>query len=464
MKQETIATILAEGEGKMVEFKRELPSGEQIAKTVVAFSNTSGGRLFVGIDDKGEVAGVDSDGLFEIQDRIVSIIFDRCYPNILPEVYTVTHKEKLLLVIEVFRGNLLPYYLKNEGKNGGVYLRIGATNRKADTSMVLELERQRRHIAFDEEANYDIELDTIDIEPLRKRFESAGKVIDHQKMLNLKLLKKEHGKMYPTQGLLILLGYFSHCRVQCARFKGTTMELFLDKKEYSGTLFEQLENSIAFALNHINMRAEIKGLVRTDTYEIPPVALREAVTNALIHRDYINSGRDIKFAIYDDIVEIVSPGSFPSTITQEDIENGRSEARNRVVANVFKELGLIEQWGTGIARIKSLSLDAGLKEPVIEEQNDFVSVTFYRMKTDEKERLRTITDDYGRLSPDKQMILKYLETNISISRKSAIELLGYGKSKVHELFEEMISDGLLQRQGAGRGTYYIKAVGDRGDI
>ena len=256
MKQETIATMIAKGESKMVEFKRELPSGEQIAKTVVAFSNTSGGRLFIGIDDKGKVSGVDSDGLFEIQDRVVSIIFDRCYPN---------------------------------------------------------------------------------------------------------------------------------------------------------------------------------------------------------------GGRDIKFAVYDDIIEIVSPGSFPSTITKEDIENGRSEARNRVVANVFKELGLIEQWGTGIARIKALSLDAGLKEPVIEEQNDFVSVTFYRMMMDEKERLRTITDDYGRLSPDKQMILKNLETNISINRKGAVELLGYGKSKVHELFEEMISDGLLQRQGAGRGTYYIKVTGDRGN-
>ncbi len=116
----------------------------------------------------------------------------------------------------------------------------------------------------------------------------------------------------------------------------------------------------------------------TDTYEIPVVALREALINALIHRDYINQGRDIKVGVYDDIVNIVSPGSYPNGINQADIESGRSDARNRVVANVFKELGLIEQWGSGIARIKKSCLDIGLKEPNIVEMNDFVDVEFFR--------------------------------------------------------------------------------------
>lgn len=156
------------------------------------------------------------------------------------------------------------------------------------------------------------------------------------------------------------------------------MELFIDKKEYSGDIFTILENTQNFILNHINLRAEIKELYRTDTYEIPKVALREALINALIHRDYINKGRDIKVGIYDDIVNIVSPVSFPNTITATDIDNGRSEARNKVIANVFKELGLIEQWGSGINRIKTICKENELKDPKIEEQNDFVDVEFFR--------------------------------------------------------------------------------------
>ena len=113
-------------------------------------------------------------------------------------------------------------------------------------------------------------------------------------------------------------------------------------------------------LNHINLKGEIKGLQRTDTYEIPVPALREALINAIIHRDYTNRGRDIKVGIYDDIVNIVSPGGLPNTITIEDIFSGRSEARNRVVANVFKELNLIEQWGSGINRIINACIKHGL--------------------------------------------------------------------------------------------------------
>lgn len=284
----------------------------------------------------------------------------------------------------------------------------------------MELERQKRNISFDEEINYDFEYEELNLKILFEKFEVLGKSLDEKKLLNLKLLKKENDKIYPTNALLIILGKLSHTSVKCARFKGVTMDLFIDKKEYQDDIFTNLENIQNFILNHINLRGEIKGLYRTDTYEIPTVALREALINALIHRDYTNSGRDIKVGVYDDIVNIVSPGSFPNTITKEDIENGRSEARNKVIANIFKELGLIEQWGSGIKRIKNICLENNLKEPKIEEKNDFVDVEFFRpvpeqtdkndqigannaglvpenlqkdIKKDDYGRLRTITDD-----------------------------------------------------------------------
>lgn len=215
----------------------------------------------------------------------------------------------------------MPYYIKKEGKNNGTYLRVGATNRTAEFDHIIELERQKRHISYDEEANYDVALNSLNLEPIKIRFEKLGKTLDTEKLHNLRLLKTEHNITYPTNALLILLGLFENCTIKCAKFKGTTMEVFIDKKEYSGDIFTILEN----------------------------------------------------------------------------IQNGRSEARNKVIANVFKELGLIEQWGSGINRIKTICKEKGLQEPKIQEQNDFVDVELYRLKIEELNKITIDKTDYDRL-------------------------------------------------------------------
>ncbi|MBN2747483.1 MAG: hypothetical protein JXR34_12215, partial [Bacteroidales bacterium] len=214
-----------------------------------------------------------------------------------------------------------------------------------------------------------------------------------------------------------------------------------------------------------------------ETYEIPLVALRESLVNALIHRDYINQGRDVKVGVYDDIVNIVSPGSLPSNITIEDIFNGRSEARNRVIAHIFKELGLIEQWGSGINRIINACKEQGLPAPKIEEKNDFFDVELIRPRpvTDDYEpladgkpsektpaaddygQLRTITDDYGRLEDHEKQILLYLLSNKSITRKTAVELLNLQKTKVHEILAGLSDKKLIEKHGQGRSTFYTIA-------
>jgi len=368
------------GESKTLELKERLPDNKSIAKTVIAFANTSGGKIIVGINDKLNITGVDANSVYALKDKIASVIFDSCSPDILPEIYTINIGGKLLLVIEIFRGNLIPYFLKSEGVADGVYIRVGATNRKASPQIIEELQRHKRYVSFDEEINYDITVSESDMIPLKARFAKAGKTLNDEKLKNLNLIKTNRGITYPTNALLILLGKFPHCAVKCARFKGVTMENFIDKKEYRENIFSILENTQNFILNHINLSAKIEGLYRTDSYEIPLIALREALINALIHRDYANFGRDIKVGVYDDIVNIVSPGALPNIVTIEDILRGRSEIRNKVIANVFKELGLIEQWGSGISRIMIACKKAGLDQPRIREQGDFVDVEFYRPK------------------------------------------------------------------------------------
>ena len=169
---------IKKGESKTLELKEILPGNDNIARTIIAFSNTSGGKLVIGVNNKREIIGLKDTDIFELQDKISSIVYDSVYPNILPEIYTTNINNKIVLVVEIFRGNLLPYYLKKEGKNNGTYIRIGATNRKAAFDNILELERQRRNISFDEEINYEHDFYSLDLSPIKAKFEKINKTLD----------------------------------------------------------------------------------------------------------------------------------------------------------------------------------------------------------------------------------------------------------------------------------------------
>jgi len=319
---------IEQGESKTIEFKEKLPKNNSIVKTVIAFSNTSGGKLIMGVRDSQEIVGIQDENIFDLQDKIISLIFDSCYPNILPEIYTINIGDKLLLVIEVFRGNLLPYHLKSKEKKDGVYIRVGSSNRLADENMLIELQRQRIYRSFDEEENFEFSLNKLDLDVIYHEFNKIKRDCDVEKLKNLKLIKNLNNQSLPTNALLITLGEFDNVLIKCARFKGTTMESFIDKKEFSGDLFTILDKTIEFLQNHLNLNAHIVGLQRVEEYEIPLLALREIVLNAIIHRDYTRNS-DIKIAIYDDMVEIISIGGFVNGLTLEDISGGRSELRNR---------------------------------------------------------------------------------------------------------------------------------------
>jgi ATP-dependent DNA helicase RecG len=473
--------LIQKGESKTLELKSRLPQHDQIARTMVAFANTSGGKLILGVDDQRQVVGISEDDVFTLQDQITSLVFDRCQPTILPEIYSANLGGKLVLVVEVFRGNLLPYYLKAAGKNNGTYLRIGASNRKADFEHIVELERQKRNLSFDEEAYREQALQAIDLTALYARFASFGKPLNQEKLKNLKLIAEKQGTVWPTYGLMILLGLLPHVSTKCARFKGSDMGVFLDHKEYSGDLFTQLEQTEIFIKNHIYLHGEIKGLQRTDTYEIPLGALREALTNAIIHRDYTNLGRDIKVGVYDDMVNIVSPGGLPNTLTTESLMDGRSEIRNRVIARVFKELGYIEQWGSGIGRIKSACKAQGLTEPRIREKGDFVDVAFFRPVPDSAQIVPDIDQEVpdtnlaepdsvpkvphvdGKVpdsaSPQARAILERMKQQGHVSAPEVVVLLAVKERRARAVLKHMVDIGLLEKRGSARQTIYVKANG-----
>lgn len=464
------------GENRFVEFKEKLPSSKNIAKTIVAFSNGAGGEIFIGVNDKGEVMGLNEDELLKMPDIISDIVYSSCYPTIIPDIFIENIKDAKIIVVKVYPGNLRPYFIKSIGKNEGTYVRIGSENKKADIEFLHELERKRRNIGYDSEINYEYDLKQMDNNFLGGLFlKRLGKTLSVNGMKNLGLIKSENGRDYPTNALAILAGKLDNTYTDCARFKGNTKENFIDRKEFSGNLFDQIEEIEKFLKNHLNLSSVIEGFLRKDSYEIPIEALREAVLNALIHRDYARKGCNVKIAIYDDIVEITSPGVLPPSIPLYEIfSSKRSEARNKIIAKIFKELGYIEQWGTGMSKIYRLCKENGLKTPEVKENGYFLQVIFHRKEENKKqEKYRIIQNDTGKtpkkhrnepkyiesereLINNKEMyIIEYLKKKEKITNEIARKITGLKENGVKSLFRRLAAKDYIEKIGKTKGTYYI---------
>lgn len=461
---------IQKGESKTLEFKQQLPKGQQIAKTLIAFANGSGGKLIVGVTDDRQLVGIQDD-IFELQDKITSMIYELCAPQLAAQIYIENIDGVELLVVEVARGSLFPYYLKSVGREQGTYIRLGASNRVASSEHIQQLELQRLNISFDALANYQYPLEKLDLTVLEAAFKAADKTLTLEKMLNLKLVVEEQGQRFASHGLLILLGQYEHVMTQCARFKGTNMSVFLDRKEYTGDLFSQIEQAEIFIKNHLSLRAEIRGLKRYDYLEIPENAIREALVNAYVHRDYSNFGRNIKVAVYDDLVNIVSPGGLPNGLTEADLLQGRSEIRNRVLARVFRELGYIEHWGSGLQRIKQMCEAENLPTPEFLETNDFFDVKLYRPVIEPLndtagglvggtiEWLGGIASgaiESNTLTERQIQILALIQQQPKISYRQMMERLGIHKSAIQKHLDSLKDAGWLERVGGTRGYWVIK--------
>ncbi|MBD3842629.1 MAG: putative DNA binding domain-containing protein, partial [Campylobacterales bacterium] len=350
-----IKELLTQKENRKLEFKRELPSNDKLIKTAIAFSNSQGGDLIIGVEDDGIVVGIDENNIVQYEESISSAIYDSCSPSIIPEIFSVRIEEKTVLVVHIYPSNQKPHYIKVDGKHKGTYVRVGSTNRLATLDILENLEREKRSISYDSVMLYDCEykegmLNQIDTH-IKIRLGEKADILTYEK---LKLVKKERDKYYLTNlGIwfsTIRTDYFPLLKIECARFKGTSTKVFLDQATFDGDMIEAIENSIDFIKKNIRLGATIGEIYREDRWEYPLLALREMVINAVVHRDYSVLGSDIKIAIFDDMVEITSPGVL--LIDKDKLGLGYSELRNQNLGNLFKSFKIIEQWGTGYEKIQ----------------------------------------------------------------------------------------------------------------
>jgi len=377
---------LDQPESRRLEFKESFPKGEQVARTAVAFANGAGGRMVFGVKDSPrEIIGIPEGQLFTMEERITNSIFNQCAPAIVPEVYIQSAAEKTLLVVEIFPGSNKPYYIKKRGKNNGTYIRVGSTNRRASHETIEALERQHRKVSFDSLPVYDCGLEDVNLKPFQKAYRDlTGKPIGKNQLRNLGLLTPEREQVHSTHAALLLSDsparkrYFPYAKIECARFKGTDKQVFLDQASIDEPIFASIEPCMTFIKKNIALGSTIGEIYRKDRWEYPMEAIREALINAVIHRDYSILGSDIKVAIYDDMLEISSPGPLPDLLSFEDLGTGRSEIRNRVLAPIFKDMKLIEAWGSGIQKMKTELKDYPEIELVLQEAGHAFQVQFVK--------------------------------------------------------------------------------------
>ena len=474
-----IKEIIKLSEGRRIEFKEKLTSKMDICRTVVAFANDAGGDIFIGIkDNPRKVLGIPEEELIKIEEKISSIIHDNCYPIILPDILFINYKGKHLIRIRIYKGSNPPYYIKGKGKENGTYIRVGSTNRLANNEIIEELERQKKNVSFDSLLIYTKKASSLDISLFKKQFEEkTNEKISTTVLRKLNLVGEDQGELFPTNALILLSNdeirgkYFPYAKIECARFKGFTPEIFIDKKTIDSPLSYQAEEAYKFVLRHISEGSTYEGVYRKDRWEYPVIAIREVIRNAVIHRDYSLKGKDIKIAIFDDKIEITSPGKLMPSVDFDDLEAGQSDIRNKVLAPVFKRLGIIEQWGNGLRLIsrelkKYPEIKMEWSEPGVGFRVIFKKINLKGKRNTNVEktnnatdydRLRPITTDFDRLTIEEKKILIFLLDYKKITRKDVLDLLKVKETKAKEIFNTLIDKELIKRQGKGRSTYYVLA-------
>jgi len=379
--------------GKTLEFKRDLSSPDGVLKAIVAFANTSGGVVVLGVEDRTKtVIGVQ--GVWVEEERLTSLIADCISPKLIPSVEVLPWRKKQVLVVEVLPSPNRPHHLVKLGPDAGVFVRVGSTNRKADPFLIGEMRRYNQVSSFDEQPMPDLNSEEVDFRVASELFAPLRK-LTAQGLQSLKVTTNYQGRVVPTIGGMLLFGvrreeYFPDAWVQVGRFAGIDKRRIVDSAEVRTHLPGAAGEVIAFLQKHMMREVVIGAVKRVEVWTYPAVAVREAAMNAIVHADYGQRGAPIRIALFDDRLEIENPGLLPFGLTIEEIKKGVSKLRNRVIGRVFEQLRLIEQWGSGIQRMTAACVDVGLAAPQFDELGTHFRVTLrakrhHAPRTDKRE-------------------------------------------------------------------------------
>jgi len=449
MNNEQLKLLIAEGEGLTVEFKEKYTS--KIDKDIVALANTKGGFIVLGVSDEGKVIG---EKLTNQMKADISTLARNCDPHI--TIGKISQIENVV-VIEIFEGDEKPYSCSS-----GYFRRLDAVSQKMSQKEVRTIFRETVDSAFEDLPRKDFTLGDVSLAKIKAflhESETSYKVTKANLMPFLASVGLYKNSKLNNAGALMFADdinrFIPYSETILGAFKGTSKTHIYDRKDVRDDLFTQFSESIAFLKKHLNVRSEIREIDRHDIYEIPIDALREAVVNAIIHRDYSMRGTNISVNVFDDRVEIVNPGGLPAGLTKENLGK-ESIRRNLIIADLFHRMHKVERIGSGIGRMRKFMSQSGLKEPVFEIDTFFRAIFYrnpeYALKG--KSRKGSQTGSQRGSQTSSQRIVAIMREKSAITIEELARDLQISPRAIKKHIKSLREQGIIKRIGPDFGGHW----------
>lgn len=424
-------------ESSKIELKSEINS--EFKKEIIAFANTDGGEIFVGVSNDGEVIGVNNSE--DVMAQIGNMIRDSIKPDLTAytAIEAIAENDKKIIRVSVLRGTKRPYHLTDKGlKPGGVFVRHGVSSVPATDEAIRQMLRESDGAVFDKSRSANQELSFSYAE---NYFNESNVGFTDNNKRTLGLIDADG---YYTNAAMLLSDQCVHS-IKCAVYYGTGKMHFKTRKEFFGSILKQVDEAYEYIALNNNLNSTFEGLKRIDHPDYPDYALREAMLNAVIHRDYDYSG-SIIINIFDNRIEFVSLGGLVKGITLEDVFGGVSQPRNTVIASIFYRLELIEAYGTGIQRIME-SYENCLQKPVFRAAPASFFVTLPKMDNN------AAAIENGDISRE-ELVMKAFHNKEYITRRDVEQILGQSKFAAVQLLNKLLANGKIIKSGAAKAVRY----------
>ncbi len=462
VKKAEFGLILEMGEGQHLEFKQSVSSS--LSREFTAFANAEGGTVVIGVDDKNRIVGI------KPGNRLTSQIEDiarNCDPAVRITIHQEKHEGKTILIVDVTEGEHKPYSCSD-----GFFLRVGANSQKMKRDELLAFVRKVQPFCFDEQPcqafQYPRDFDADAFRQFLTRAEISRSSLSREDILcNLDVAVRRGKRLvFNNAGVLFFAkrptSFIRHARVTCLLLAGLDKVHILDRKDLEDNIMENVQQAMIFLKRHLSLRYKIEKLKREEILELPEAALREAVLNAVTHRDYHERGACVMVEIYRDRVEISDPGGLPPGLKQSDLGR-RSVHRNPTIADLFHRIGEVEKVGSGIRRIREAAAEAKVPAPKFEATGFFTVVFRKPPKADMSEMTGQVPDKYR---TSVKLVLEYCQ-----APQKASEIQRHLGLKHRETFQEnylkpLVREGLIamtipDKPRSSRQQYILTPLGKK---
>lgn len=433
-------------ESEFVELKEIVV--EDVKKEIIAFANCDGGKLYIGIRDDGQIIGVEDADAVALQ--ISNMVRDAIKPDLTMFLHYETLKEngEEVVCVNVQRGTERPYYIAKKGmRPEGVYVRQGYSSVPATDTAIRRMIKETDGDHFEDMRSLNQDLT---FEAAKREFSSRQMEFGVQQMRTLKLMDKEG--IYSNLALLLS----DQCvhTIKVAVFQGTDQNVFKDRREFTGSILQQMNEVYDYIDIHNQTHATIEKLLRVEIRDYPEIAVREALLNLIVHREYSFHASGL-ISIFDNRLEFVSVGGLVPGVELEDVMVGISVCRNEELADVFYRLHLIEAYGTGLTKIMNAYKNTD-KKPVIETTRNTFKIILPNINTgyEKKENEEIEIEEIRILNGTERRVLEYAKRYQAITKKDVANLLGVSESTALRKIKKLVKDKLLTQCGKARSTYY----------